>query len=307
MRYIGKGVTVVLAVLIIAVLIPVITAVSAPPSDNVLEVVFIDGQSNGAYSNVAGSVDISLVNSELSEPATNLFYFGTSVPTSGYASVNDCAIHPMYVDGEYTIGGLDAPLAYYLSEKTEKDVLVINISISAQSITNLVPGSTGGDWGISVVDKALSMITGYDSIKMVGWFWLQGESDKNMSVSTYENYFLKLDRYFNSIKAYDCYIIPVRESVGGNAHIAQINLINSYRTIHDATEIQNDFTLENGLLLDNLHYSQEARILLMEASVNSMNFNEVNPYNYVILGIIPILIIAIPIVLIARFIGGDLE
>lgn len=308
MGTISKAIIVVISVLLVSMLSPLFVAICSPPGE-MLDVVIIDGQSNGAYSNVGGSVDVSLVNNELSEPSHNIYYFGTaSASTSNGMNINSCAIHKIYDNG-YIIGGLEAPLAYYLSEKTGHDVLVLNVSVSAQSITNLIPTSSYGQWGQTVIDKALSLVKDdYDEINMIGWLWLQGESDKNMQVSTYESYFMSLKQYFNSVGAHDSYIIPVRESVGGNAHTAQMNLIHDYPTIHLATEIQNDFTIANGMLLDNLHYSQEARILLMEASVSSISVpDSIDSKYYLLMGLIPMLILILPIIIVAVHIGGRIN
>lgn len=260
---------------------------------DVLDVFIIDGQSNAAYQNVSGSVDLDVINDTLGNPNKSLFYYGTSSrPTMYHESDTNYAIHPIYVDGDYKIGGLVAPFAYYLAKANNNDVLVLDVGISAQSINNLVPGTVGGNWKISVISDALSSITGYDYVNMVGWAWLQGESDTNMAVNTYMSYFNDLEDYYASIDCPDCYIVKTRLAYGGNATIAQNNLIAENPNIHLGTDITDSFT-GTDYMLDNLHYSQAARIIIAEKVVqvipveDSKDWGSVNP----ILAVIPVLII----------------
>lgn len=230
-----------------------------------LDVFIIDGQSNAAYKNETGSVDLDVVNADLGTPTHKLYYYGNSTrPTMYNESDTAYAIRPIYSNGAYVVGGLVAPFAYYLSQAQNRDILVLDVGISAQSISNLVPGSTGGDWKVTIITNALNSITGYDHINMLGWTWLQGESDKSMTVATYIGYFNDLEAYYTSLDCSDCYIVKTRESVGGNATIAQAQEIASNPNIHLGTDITDTFT-GTSYMLDNLHYNQAARILIAEA------------------------------------------
>lgn len=271
--------------------------------EDTLDVFIIDGQSNAAYVNQPGSVDVDVVNDTLGSPDRSLFYYGNSTrPTMYNESDTNYAIRPIYADGEYKVGGLVAPFAYYLSEAQDRDVLVLDVGISAQSIVNLVPGSVGGNWKTKVISDALSSITGYDHVNLVGWAWLQGESDKTMAVSTYTGYFNDLEDYYSSIGCPNCYIVKTRAIAGGNATIAQANLIASNPNIHLGTDITDTFT-GTDYMIDGLHYSQAARIIIAEKVVevipveNYGNWDSVNP----ILAVIPVVIILAMVVGVAAF------
>ena len=271
--------------------------------EDTLDVFIIDGQSNAAYVNEVGSVDLDVVNDTLGTPDRSLFYYGSSIRPTMYSDSNtDYSIRPIYSDGEYKVGGLVAPFAYYLSEAQNRDVLVLDVGISAQSIVNLVPGSVGGNWKTKVISDALSSITGYDHVNLVGWAWLQGESDKTMAVNTYTGYFNDLEDYYSSIGCPNCYIVKTREAYGGNATIAQENLIATNPNIHLGTDITDTFT-GTDYMLDNLHYSQAARIIIADKVVevipveNYGNWDSVNP----ILAAIPVVIILAMVVGVATF------
>lgn len=232
--------------------------------DETIDVFIIDGQSNAAYKNENGSVDLDVVNESLGTPSYDLYYYGNSTrPTMYSDSDTDYAIRDIYTEGSYVVGGLVAPFAYYISEAQHRDILVLDVGISAQSITNLIPGSTGGDWKIGVITAALNSISGYDHINMLGWAWLQGESDKTMAIDTYIQYFDDLEDYYASIGCKNCYIVKTRYIAGGNATIAQNSLIASNPSIHMGTDITDTFT-GTDYMLDGLHYSQAARIIIAE-------------------------------------------
>lgn len=263
----GKGlVAAVVGIAVVVILIGSLVPLYDLQSDSeTLDVFIIDGQSNAAYLNETGSVDLDVVNSTLGTPDHDLYYYGNSTrPTMFSDSDTDYQIRSIYSSGEYVVGGLVAPFAYYLSESQGRDILVLDVGISAQSITNLVPGSTGGDWKVDVIADALDAVSGYDHINMIGWTWLQGESDTSMAVSTYKSYFLDLEDYYKSIGCPNCYIVKTRDAYGGNATIAQTQLIASNAYIHLGTDMTEEFT-GTDYMIDNLHYTQAARILIAEA------------------------------------------
>ena len=269
-----------------------------------LDIFIIDGQSNAAYTNVEGSVNLDVVNPSLGEPSQKLYYYGnTTRPTTYTDSDKNYSMRPIYSNGSYIIGGLVAPFAYYLSQSQHRDILVLDVGISAQSISNLIPGSTGGDWKVKIINEALGSISGYDHINMIGWSWLQGESDTTMAVNTYIDYFNQLEDFYKSINCPNCYIVKTRSAYGGNATIAQSMLILSDPNIHLGTDITETFT-GTPLMLDGLHYSQEARIMIAEAVVKVIpiyNFGEWGGGKQV-LAAIPVLIIIALIVAVAALI-----
>ena len=230
---------------------------------NILDVFIIDGQSNAAYSNVDGSVDLNLVNAELKAPSHDLYYYGTvHRPAMNHDTDVNYGIHRIY-DGSYKVGGLVAPFAYYLSELQGRDILVLDVGISAQSIANLVPGSSGGDWKMAIIADALNEVSGYEKINMLGWTWLQGESDTTMPVDDYIAYFKELQKYYSSIGAKECFIVKTRAQYGGNATLAQDYLIDHDPFVVLGTDVTETFT-GTPYMLDNLHYSQAARIIISD-------------------------------------------
>ena len=253
-----------------ATIIVVLLASFAPlyhvrSDSDTLDVFVIDGQSNAAYANEPGSVDLTVVNSELGAPHHKLYYYGnTQRPTMYGQADTNYAIHPIYANGTYLVGGLVAPFAYYLSENQGRDILVLDVGVSGQSIANLVPGSVYGNWKMNILTAALGSISGYEHINLLGWAWLQGEADPTMAVSTYTAYFNDLEAYYASIGCPDCYIVKTREMYGGNATIAQANLIASNSHIHLGTDITDTFT-GTAYMLDDVHYSQAARVIIAES------------------------------------------
>jgi len=284
----------ILAVVGIVLLSAFIPLYHAPSDNNTLDVFIIDGQSNAAYSNVAGSVNLDVVNADLPTPSYNIYYYGNQTrPTMYNESDTNYGIHPIYSDGAYVVGGLVAPFAYYLSEKQQRDVMIINVGISAQSISNLVPGSIGGNWKMNIITNALDSVDNYPNINLIGWAWLQGESDINMPIATYTAYFNDLEDYYKSIDCPNGYIVKTREQYGGNATIAQNNIIATNPNIHLGTDITDTFT-GTDYMLDDLHYNQAARIIIAEnvvLNIPAVHYGDNNTVNTVI-GLIPVLLIA---------------
>lgn len=256
-------------IMLTMVLVPVLNDAEHP--DNVLDVIIIDGQSNAEYSTSQARVNPALI--DLPLPHHKLMYYGT--PTAAnylYGDVPSTGIYEMNRDGYWVIGGLEPTLAYYYSERSDHDVLTINIAVGAQSITKLAPNGDYWVKGSESIKEALSMVSGY-RLNMVGWIMLQGEADKNMAVDTYKSHFLDLVDYFDSIGADQCYLVKTREYYGGNATTAQEELVEEYPNIHMATTITDTFTEANGLLVngDPIHYSQLGRNVVGKAVAEYMD------------------------------------
>lgn len=282
-------VTVAIAVIALTtVLIPVLN--DAGHSPNTLDVIIIDGQSNAAYY----SLDTSRCNPELVDlplPHHKLMYYGTeNAPNDYLIGATSDGIYEMNRGDRWVIGGIEPTLAFYYSERSGNDVLTINIARGAQSITALAPEGEYWQKGSASIADALSMVSGY-RINMAGWVMLQGEQDKTMAVETYKEHFMSLANYFDSIGANQCYLVKTREYYGGNATIAQSELVNEHDNIHMATDITDTFTVENGMLVngDPLHYSQRGRNAVGEALGNYIEVN--TPPGMELLPIIPVIII----------------
>lgn len=232
--------------------------------ENTLNVVIIDGQSNGAYWSIC---DPTVVQQEYDvTPIHNLYYYGTSDTPIQYnkgdydKTFESYEIYSMWDNG-WKIGGYEPILANELSNRSDRDTLIINIAISGASVSKLEPTGDGGRFGFLAIDDALSKIDGYDSINMVGWIWIQGETDKNMSVLNYEYGFSNLMLKFDSIGLKHCYVVGVRDSWGGNSQIALRDIANSNPNVTFVTDIAETFTESNGCLNpgDPIHFSQKGR------------------------------------------------
>ena len=230
---------------------------------NSIDVIIIDGQSNAEYSSSMSRVNPLLI--DLPVPDHKLLYYGTESGANYiYGGVPSTGIYEMNRDGYWILGGIEPTLAYTYSQLTGHDVLTINVAVGAQSITKLSPDGTYWQKGAECIAEALSMLTGYSHVNMVGWIMMQGEADKNMAVDTYKEHFVDLMNYFKSIGANECYLVKTREYYGGNATIAQSELVEEYGNVHMATTITDTFTETNGLLVngDPIHYSQKGRNLV---------------------------------------------
>lgn len=284
------------------VLIPILDDAEHP--GNTLDVIVIDGQSNAAYYTGTNRVNPNLI--DLPIPHNKLMYYGTENAPNDFLTPEDSdGIYEMNRDGRWIIGGIEPTLAYYYSERSGNDVLTINIARGAQSITALSPPD-GEYWilGAQAISDALSMVSGYTTVNMIGWVMLQGESDKNMAIDTYKENFLNLADYFDSIGANQCYIVKTRDYYGGNATIAQDQLVQEYDNIHMATTITDTFTEANGDLVngDPIHYSQRGRNIVGEAVGEYIPVY--SPPGSEIISIIPVVIVAAILLAIVGVVGS---
>ena len=249
---------------LVCVLIPVTSNIT---DENVLDVIMVDGQSNGDYvQNRQDIINLTVTNEELGEPKHKALYYGSSNASENHVS-SSFSIKEMYRDGKWAIGAHEAGLAYYLMEKDDRDVLVLNIAYSGKNIEYL---SEGNGWiqGKEVLTKAIADVKkSYDRIEYVGWVMIHGEADKNMPIDYYEDHFMILDGNLKKYGFEECYIVLPR-IVGSNSYNAMLDLAEKHEDIHIATGITSTFTTENGLLCsDNIHYTQLGRILIDEAVV----------------------------------------
>lgn len=190
--------------LVSAILIPVIDDID---SDDTLEVLVITGQSNSAYR--GDSVNLTQVNAEIPQPTTNTYYYGTDsgpiyyggMPPYGTPSYDTTfesyGIHSMTSNGSWKIGGYEPVLAENISHKTNCDVLIINAGISAASVGYLLPDEDGGEYVNAVITNALNLVKDrYEKIEKIGYCWMQGETDKDGSVSAYIEKFDTINQWY---------------------------------------------------------------------------------------------------------------
>lgn len=187
-------------VLIVCVLIPICNLDNSY-APNELDVIIIDGQSNGEYGDTF-VCDPSVVNEVYDKkPSYNLWYYGTSTapPNEWWwrydlnQSWDQYRLYKMYRNNQWMIGGYEPILANILSERSQNDVLVINMSIGARSIDMLLPDGADAEYSWGVLDRALDLAKDkYSRINMAGVVWIQGESDKDTPVEQYKSSFVEL-------------------------------------------------------------------------------------------------------------------
>lgn len=235
-------------IVILCVAIPIIDDVTKD-NEKVMNVVVIAGQSNGVYM----LADVPLVNEKLPQPNATCWYYG-----NGY-------IHKMNNNGQWTIGSVDPAIAYEIANYTNRDVLVINTNIGGKSIDYFTPGNAGSDWIDEVVTTALSAIHGYDKINKIGWVWIQGESDKDTAINDYIDDFRLIDAHFSSMGFNNCWISETRATDGGNATLAQQQIVSEFNNVFWGSRASANFNQENGTIYtDNLHYTQLGRLIIGE-------------------------------------------
>lgn len=234
-----------------------------------LDVFVLTGQSNAAYYNPARY-----------DPATaapipalgDAYYYGTE--TAPVAYVDNFTPDSTFglfqmtnLDGSAKIGNIELPFAGQYTKETGHKVLVVNGARSGTSITTLIPGGNVFGFMQTAFSDATSKISDqYYTVSYKGYMWIQGETDKNMDVSLYKQYFLDI---YRSLSGQDlahvfsehalpiCAISKVRAVDGTNPSAAQIELAEENAGIYLATSISDQFTISNGLMIsDNVHYSQ---------------------------------------------------
>lgn len=307
---IKKLMLVFVAIIVVAtVLIPVCMS-----SGEDLAVVVLTGQSNAAYREL--NVDLDEVDA-LGLPEHEVYYYGTNTMPTYYRNSNDDStvdwtfqtydIHSMLNDSKtaWKIGSDDAPLAYYMSKKYNCDVLVLNAAVGGAGIGLFLPGHDGARYAEQIIEHALNDVRGlgknYNSIK-VGYVWMQGESNKYTSVADYIEQFDQVNKWYHSKGFYECYLIQTRPTNGGNASTAQLQICQQDPSVILASTAPATFTTENGLLAsDNLHYTQEGRIAVMDDVVDAMPDKITNGMNLIL--VIPVLVLAAIMVMIVGLYG----
>ena len=295
---------VVSVVLVVSIVIPICDSID-DSSSNVLDVIVIDGQSNGAQTidgALPESVDPTKVTGQIPLLKNKLYYYGTSEHPAVYGTnpsnpsydttFQSYSIHNMVKGNQYIIGGIEPSLAYYLSQKTGNDVLVLNVAVGASPISWHIPTATGGIWTNDYLTHAFAEISGYSKINRLGWVWLQGEADRNNSVEGYIEDFDKIKAYYDEIGFNECVIVNNRDAWGGNSIIAQERIVEGDPNVRFAPIDTNTFTIENGLLRhDGLHYTQFARNLIGESVASMFDSNDYSQSVKAIVNILPSLIL----------------
>ena len=298
MTAITKIVGIIVSLMIAVSILPVIT--DSTDGENTLEVLVIAGQSNAAYR----QANVPLVNDEIPQPLTNVYYYGTASQPIwfGYPSnptydptLESYGIYSMTANGQWRIGGYEPVLAQSISKKSNCDVLIINVGISSATIANLTPQQIGGEYTADVIEDALSKVDSKYQIEKIGFVWIQGESNYSTPVDGYIEQFNIINDWYHDHGFNKCYMVQTRPSNSGNAAIAQLKICQQDPTVILASTAPSTFTVANGLMeSDDLHYTQQGRIIIGE------DINSKMPLSYHLrdspagdlLEIIPLLVIA---------------
>lgn len=247
-----------------------------------LIVILMCGQSNGAYTYRAESDKV--------DTFTNLgqcYYYGDSVSPVTINNWSDSGSYGVYdmMDSPTAahVGGIDEPMAVKINKETGSKVLVINTCISGMQISKFLPRTSNYTWAQNCFNDAISNIdTDCYNITDYGMFWIQGESNPDTAIATYQTYFSRIwatmnhgvspdvsdaDYYFSDDHTFtQCVISLVRQS-GLNACCAQIQLSAAADDVSIGIWSCDQFTVENGLLYnDNVHYTQKGRNIVGNSS-----------------------------------------
>lgn len=275
-----------------------------------LDVVVALGQSNNAYADYDPS-------EATPPPIGTAYYYGNSErPKTGFDYATVWNMYPMVTTPGVSIIGDKAPsfCKEYYDHSGHKVYYVIG-SWYGTSITSWQPGEQSYEAAATTVKNALSVIdTDKFNVSTKCYTWIQGETDYNMSESTYYDYFLTMH---NAIMAGGmnadldhCFISKVRNNYPGPSE-AQIKLAENVNSITMATKIVDTFTVSNGLMGDDdLHYSQEGDNIIGKALAKSAaNFYypltvEKSMFANILFIIPALIIVAILVFAVKKTLGG---
>lgn len=255
----------VVIVLVGSILVPTISDYDREDVD----IFIIAGQSNAAYLHY----DIDTCDPKVGEGYA--YYYGTSISPIIYGSHSTPTYDPTLESysiqsaNSSNLAHLESPFSETYHEKTGHDVVTINVGISGSSIQEWQSNGFAWSYATTVINDALEKLSNYD-LHLMGFIWIQGESDSSMTAEDYTSYFLNTFELFKNKGFADCFISKVRcdSSTSGQRNPvgpsnAQIAMSEEYPHIHMATQIADTFTVSNGLMeSDNLHYNQLGQNLI---------------------------------------------
>jgi hypothetical protein len=140
--------------------------------------------------------------------------------------------------------------------------LVVHVAGGGQSVMTFIEGGTNRDAVNEKIDGAIANVGQID--KRIGkrlFFWLQGESDANMTVDQYKTAFLDMWNEKKTLFGLEtAYIIRIRahsEPSYYSVLAAQEELAIEHDDIVMLTRMTQDFSVRNGMLVPNdpIHYS----------------------------------------------------
>lgn len=264
-----------------------------------LDVIYMTGQSNGAYryADPSGAPNVGL---------GVAYYFGLEDRYAGYnpnpmMDIDSCQFWSMVDEnGQNRVGNKAPALCKEYYGLTGHKVYFVDGAIDSQSISNILPNNPGWDYGKELFSKAMDSIdTSLFDPTVKFYAWIQGESDSNVSQSYYVSAFLTInkammDGEFGGYSFKHCFVSQVNF---GNSIQALNYISGEYGSVTIATDSAIDFTTSNGLMgPDGLHYSQEGNNVIGTELGQSMGYYE-NPRGADIIGVGSLLSI-VPIILV---------
>lgn len=236
-----------------------------------LDVIVALGQSNNAYVNYDSATAIC------PEIGTAYYYGTTSKLATGVDYETTLTIHPMVNTPGTSVIGDKAPAfckEYY--EHSYHKVYYIDGAWSGSSITQWQPDEGMYNAAATTIETAMSVIdTSLFNVETKGYTWIQGESDTDLTVSEYYDYFVTMhDSILDGglgIELDHCFISKVKDTYA-NPSTAQIQLAKNLDTVTMSTKIADTFTVDNGLMGDDgVHYTQSGDNLIGTAFGESLS------------------------------------
>lgn len=246
--------------------------------DDDLYVFVVAGQSNAAYYNY----NVNIANEELPHIDSNMaFFYGTA---SKPVYWGNHSYDPTYDDtftsygwhdmvgsnGKYVIGNIDAAFASYFVKETGNRIYVINTAIPGQAISNMISGEEGNDYAQEVFTHAMAVVPDGYNIKMGSILFIQGESDSETPISTYESQFVDMfDSFKDFTHAKTLILSQTRPSDGVNSSQAQIQICETVPGVYLGSTAASTFINGTPMMAgDGIHYSQKGDDIIGHDLVN---------------------------------------
>lgn len=232
-----------------------------------LDILIIAGQSNATYR--TATADPSAATPAVG--AGVAWYYGTEdAPADFFVNASQCAMWPMAdSDGTQRIGDKWPSLASAYHAKTGHKVYVFELAKGGESVTSFDP-DTGWIWQ-RMKPMTASAMAAIDAdlfdVHTKSYIWIQGEADADMPIEEYKQRFMKMhNSIINNglgIHIEMCQIVKTRESRAAQQAEAELQLAADHPgTIRICSEVADTFTLANGLLADQSHYTQAGNNLV---------------------------------------------
>ena len=251
-----------------AIVVMAATLFSEAPAtdDEATDVIFLMGQSNAAY---RYTVAVPGEAEPVPEPG-EAWYYGTALRPARFDDPATCSIRAMSTASGSVLGDKWPSIAATYTEETGRSVLLAQLAEGGASIRLFSPSLPGRLWSSSV-DMAAEV---FDAMRAAGMtvgnvriLWIQGEQDAvQISVEDYKARLMEIGQTLAG-GGLGCKVqlpIWISKTRGtGNAATAQLELAAEKPGVFRiASTLADTFTIENGLMVDQYHYSQKADNML---------------------------------------------